>query len=198
MQEDKPKLQGWCSVEKMQSLQSQLTDSTQLIVEVGVFGGSSLIPLAIKAKEVCPQVHIYGIDPWRNDVCLEGMQDQTNLTWWTETNLQEVYERFLLAVAKYDVEIKVIRDEGEKVVSYFRDNSIDILHLDGNHSLDPTTRLTKLYYPKVKARGMLYLDDEGWTEGGQLTVKPAIDWLIEQGCVRHPSVTGCAILEKTR
>ena len=64
-----PSIHGWCSYEKAEKFVETITDQKpQLCVEIGVFGGSSLIPQALALKPHSGV--IIGIDPWKNDASL--------------------------------------------------------------------------------------------------------------------------------
>ena len=44
------KIEGWCTKEKAIKMAELITDDTKLCVELGVFGGRSLLPLGIMCK----------------------------------------------------------------------------------------------------------------------------------------------------
>lgn len=46
-----------------------------------------------------------------------------------------------------------------EVVDNYKDDSIDFLYIDGNHSYDSVLKDIKLYWPKVKRGGLVIFDD---------------------------------------
>ena len=59
-------LEGWCSEDKAGILIDLIVKyKPQVIVEVGVWGGKSLVPMA-NALRANGSGKIYGIDPWDN------------------------------------------------------------------------------------------------------------------------------------
>src|ERR1700722_11542692 len=82
-------LEGWCSKEKA----SVLVDIVRAvmpktIVEVGVFGGKSLIPMAFALKKN-GFGNIYGIDPWLNAASIAGMEKE-NLEYWGRLDHEKI------------------------------------------------------------------------------------------------------------
>ena len=193
-----PSIHGWCSYEKAAKFVEIITEQKpQLCVEIGVFGGSSLIPQALALKPHSGV--IIGIDPWKNDAALESMIDESNKEWWGNLNLEDIYEHCKNNVTKYKVEsnCQLMRDKSETVVSNFHDQSIDLLHIDGNHSEDLSYKDAVLYLPKVKTGGFIFFDDIYWTEGDNYaTTRKAITYLLGE-CEKVDIVNNdCLILRK--
>jgi predicted O-methyltransferase YrrM len=193
-----PSIHGWCSYEKAAKFIEIITEQKpQLCVEIGVFGGSSLIPQALALKPHSGV--IIGIDPWKNDAALESMIDEANKKWWGDLNLEQIYSHCKENITKYKVQsnCKLIRDKSENVVSTFQDNSIDLLHIDGNHSEDLSYKDATLYLPKVKSGGFIFFDDIYWTEGDNYaTTRKAITYLLAE-CEKVDIVNNdCLILRK--
>jgi hypothetical protein len=74
-----------------------------------------------------------------------------------------------------------MRMTSKESVIFFPDNSIDILHIDGNHSEDPALFDAKNWLPKVRPGGYIWFDDANWP-----TTKKAVDYLLET-CELDPS-----------
>ena len=51
---------------------------------------------------------------------------------------------------------------GSSALDHFADESIDILHVDGNHTQDIALGDVQMYLPKVKKGGYIWLDDANW------------------------------------
>ena len=198
--EPHPKIHGWCSVDKaLKFVQFILDKKPELCVEIGVFGGSSLIPqaMAIKNNGIGK---IYGIDPWSTEAALEEMQNEDHKKWWGKLDIENIYQHAKSNIAKYGVEpcCVLIRDKAENVVDQFKDNSVDILHIDGNHSEELAYKDAVNYLPKVKSGGIIFFDDIYWTEvDNHVTTRKAITYLL-QSCERIDLINSdCLVLQKS-
>jgi hypothetical protein len=59
-----PFLEGWCSKEKACAfIDLVLQEKPQTCVEIGVFGGKSLLPVAMALKSLGQGI-VIGVDPW--------------------------------------------------------------------------------------------------------------------------------------
>jgi hypothetical protein len=87
-----------------------------------------------------------------------------------------IYRSFLEMLKTRDLEnfCKVMRTNSIGAASFFEDSSIDILHIDGNHTEESAMNDVKLFYPKVKIGGYILFDDVNWS-----TTKKAVDFLKE-------------------
>lgn len=193
-----PTLAGWCPPEKAKILVELILDyKLEVVVEIGVFGGSSLIPQALALQELGKGV-IYGIDAWNNADALEGMGEGPNRDWWSKVSLQGIYNNLSLFIKQQNLSpfCKLIRKKSEDAVSHWADNSIDLLHIDGNHSEEVSLKDVQLYLPKVKNEGFIVFSDFLWQEGGKNTKEKALALLLEH--CEHIDVFGNnIILRKT-
>lgn len=188
-------LLGWCSPKKAAFLQDWITNNkTANILEIGVFGGASLIPMAMAAAKHGGKA--YGIDPWDRDVCTEAMVNPENLKWWNTVRLGEVKRSYYNAITKLNItNIETLEGTSEDFKDNFPDEHFGVLSIDGNHGL-PCLRDAMWYLKKVQKGGLLACDDEAWQEGGIFTVQRMIAWLLENGCSYNCSIDGCAMLIK--
>jgi predicted O-methyltransferase YrrM len=174
-----PRIEGWCTEEKAFDLAaSVLTIRPEVCVEVGVFGGSSLIPIALALRAV-GRGQVIGIDPWMPEESVKGMVDQRDIDWWSKLDHESIYRGFMQAVVAEGVSNQVV---------VFRQTSdaceppkvIDFLHCDGNHG-EQAFRDTKRYGSKVRVGGLIFLDDLSWAGGA---VGRSAQWLLETGCIK--------------
>lgn len=156
-------LEGWCGRDRCDKLVELVLDYTpHTIVEVGVFGGRSLAALALAlATEHRGGARVWGIDPWTNESNLEGEPNE-HRKYWEEIDLDGVYFRFIEAMEDLGVDYRHIRARGEQCLHLFKDGSIDLLSLDGNHSELSSCRDVQLWLPKLAVDGHLVMDDTGW------------------------------------
>ena len=120
---------------------------------------------------------VYANDPWAYKDCTEGYSSEDkNYQWWNQINLEDIYNQFKIMLKNYDLTpyCIIIRSTSEACVNNFQDESIDILHIDGNHSEDFALRDAMLYFPKVKKNGYIWFDDVNWT-----STSKAINYLKE-------------------
>lgn len=163
-------LHGWCSNEKASILIDLIVAfKPQVVVEIGVFGGKSLIPMAF-ALRYNKQGKIYGVDPWDNIASAEGM-DGVNLDWWISVDHDQILEDLEQKIDAFALkpQIELIRSTSENCRLI---ENIQILHIDGNHS-EKTSYLDVIkWVPLVKSGGLVIFDDITWG-----TTKLATEWL---------------------
>lgn len=193
-----PTVDGWCTPDKAKHLVDAILErKPQLCVEIGVFGGSSLLPQAMALQSLGGGV-IHGIDPWSTEAALEEMLGQENKDWWQKVDLEKIYQNCLKHVAKLklDRHVNLIRAKAADVVGQFEDETVDILHIDGNHSEALSYQDATLYLPKVKRGGLIFFDDIWWADGTtSVTTRKAIMFLL-QSCTRLGLVGDCMMLQK--
>lgn len=161
-----PTMEGWCSVDKAKEIARQILQNNAMnFVEIGVYGGKSLIPAALTFQALGRGV-AYGIDPWTVEACLEGSNDPQNDHWWSKVvPLEEIYKGFVKKVFELGLtkHANWIRFKSTESAGLFPVHSIDILHIDGNHSKETSTEDVLVWMPKVKMNGIIIMDDTAWT-----------------------------------
>lgn len=153
------KIEGWCTKEKALKMIEYISPRTMLCVELGVFGGRSLLPIALANKNGVT----VGIDAWSANSSIDGENDDANDEWWKKIDYDGMF--------KYTIELlkrngcsntKLLREESSKAVDRFKNNSIDFLHQDSNHSEKISCAEVELYKNKVKQGGIWVFDDTNW------------------------------------
>ena len=156
-------LDGWCPAEKAEALAALVLESKpECIVEIGVFGGRSLVPMALAARTYGGRVH--GIDPWSSEAAVEGDVGEDNRQWWERIDLEAIHARFVASLGKFGLErtVRVHRSTDVSALPRFADGEIGILHVDGNHSAEVSRRYVEQWGPKIAAGGYLVMDDIDW------------------------------------
>jgi len=183
-------LHGWCVPGKQVTLANLvLAIDAKLIVEIGVWGGQSLFPLAMAAASKGP-CRVIGIDAWKASDSIQGQGDKDAEWWQNQEQHDVVYLSFMEHRAKLGLDsiISVIRKTSNEVEP---PDNIDLLHIDGNHgpqALIDTVR----FAPKVRVGGFCVLDDLDWGGGN---VGKAAEWLKAHGFMElHPLGTGAVYL----
>lgn len=159
------KVDGWCGKEKAKKLMNLIYKTKpKVCVEIGVFGGSSVFPMA-KTLSFLQNGKIYAIDPWSTEECLKGYKkDNPNYGWWEKVNLNKIFNSFEKLIDKHNLSnfCVIMRMNSEKAKDYFENESIDILHIDGNHTEECALYDVKTFFPKVKKGGYIWFDDANW------------------------------------
>lgn len=175
-------LQGWCSQEKASILIDMIVElKPDVIVEIGVFGGKSLIPMAFALKHNNNGV-IYGVDPWTAEASSEGM-DGVNLEWWSSIDHDQILKGLQSKIVQFKLEseVELIQSTSEECPPI---QKINILHIDGNHS-EKTSLIDVLkWVPLVESGGIIIFDDVNWS-----TTKLATDWL-NKNCIKLAEYRG--------
>lgn len=167
---------GWCTHKKMSVLIDIISAcKPKTIVEIGVWGGKSLIPMAYVLKE-CNQGIIYGIDPWSNIASVEGMMHEGSKAFWNFVDHEDIMRKLEQYIHQFQLEkhVQLIRATSADAPSI---PDIDILHIDGNHSEECSWLDVTKWVPLVRKGGWIILDDLNWTENGILTQQKSIDYL---------------------
>ena len=157
-----PSLEGWCSQEKAsQFIDLVLEVKPDVCVEIGVFGGSSLFPVASALKFLGKGI-VIGIDPWDKIECIkyfDPIEDADHLKWWLSLNITYVYHTYMNMIKKNKLDnfVKTIKSTSQEAASLI--DEIDILYIDGNHSAVSSVEDVKLYLPKVRQGGYIWIND---------------------------------------
>jgi len=156
---------GWCTKEKSEILYNLIIESKSILtVEIGVYGGRSLIPMALAHKKN-KIGKIIGIDAWDSSASVENYDiTDENYNWWLELDHWSILCDFVKSLYEYDV--KSVTDyyisKSLELVNFFDEYSVDILHQDGNHSELITLKEVELYSPKIKVGGYWIMNDTNW------------------------------------
>lgn len=187
-------LEGWCSLEKALAMADLILDTRpEVVVEVGVFGGKSLIPQALALAEA-QRGYIYGVDPWKKEAALEGNNDPANDEWWSRVDLAGIHQKCAEAVWHHQLDQRcvLVRAPSLAAVNLFPDASVDVLYLDGNHSEECSMADVKAWLPKVRPLGFIWFDDTDWatTRKAYATLKARLSYIRDVGT--------CALFHKAK
>lgn len=130
------------------------------VVEIGVYGGRSLIPQAMALKHLGNGGKIYGIDPWHRETAIAGVAPGQEADWRTK-DFDGIHTDFMHAVETYRVrdEVVPIRARSDQAHSLFAPGSIDILHIDGSHAEQDAVADVVRYILRMRAGGHVWFDD---------------------------------------
>lgn len=173
---------GWFLDARADAIASLVLNTRpKICVEIGVFGGTSLIPIAMTLKFL-KSGRVYAVDSWNNNDSIKYMtDDDPNKMWWSTLPLNDTYKNFIrtLKTNKLMKYCTVYKEDSINAASHFKDNSIDLLHWDGNHTFLGAQKEFRAYLPKVKIGGYILVNDINWSVADKLPIQLAADVLFE-------------------
>jgi predicted O-methyltransferase YrrM len=176
------RLGGWCTLDKATQLADLIIEHRpNLVVEIGVFAGRSAIAMAMACQHI-GNGRVVGIDPWSKEAALEGENSKENSEWWSNLDLDQIYRTCQSTVFSLGVEdyLTLMRKHDVDALELFEDGSIDLIHLDSNHSEVISVRSVRDWVPKLKPGGFFAMDDSDWA-----TTARAIELLKEGLGTKH-------------
>lgn len=171
-------LPGWCTPDKAKRLMRIAKwRAPEIAVEVGVHGGRSLVALAMGVK-FAGLGHIDGIDSYSAVDCLEGEQSDVDKQLWSATEYETLHTSALSGLTLHDLNdaARIVRKRADDAVHDYADGSIDLIHLDGNHSELVSCRDVATWLPKMRSISTWICDDTNWA-----SMKKALGMLEASG-----------------
>ena len=161
-------VEGWCTIYKAQKLfELAALPDTNIAVEIGVFGGKSLFPIA-EAMKRKKTGRVYGIEPWDNDVAIETETNPENDKWWSEVDLNSIKRGFFERVLELELEkyVRVLELPSDAAISVFQTNrfngKIDLVHVDGAHSPEQSVFDVTYWHRLCRSGAYIVIDDINW------------------------------------
>lgn len=136
------------------------------VVEIGVASGCFTKQILATYKSLSKLVII---DSWQFQE--EGYNDPCNLDQATQDERYRQIQADLIGEPR----VEIVRAWSNEAVSRFKDNSIDLLYLDANHSYDACKQDLELWFPKIKKGGIFAGHDYCAGDGVGHGVKKAVD-----------------------
>lgn len=132
-------------IERRFQLKELFTDIKKVVaVEVGVAEGRfslELLQMGIKK--------LYMVDVWGHHPELKG--DGSSPQEWHNRNYQDAKDR----VAPFKNKAVMLKGLSSDMAKQIKDNSIDLLYLDGSHDYEGVLKDLNTYFPKVKTGGII-------------------------------------------
>lgn len=155
-------LDGWTTLERLKTMADLITtEKPETVVELGVFGGRSFIAQALALQAIGEGV-IYGVDPWRKEAAIEG-EVKANADWWAKLDLESIHRQAMNAIWCNSLEQHAVIVRSESQNCYHLFDNIDVINIDANHSELASCRDFRLYFPRVKRKGWIFVDDTDWS-----------------------------------
>ena len=171
---------SWCSEEKTNLLMDLiLLEQPSICVEIGVFTGSSVLPVATTLKFL-KKGKIFAVDAWSNQIAVRNWDDNDpNKAWWSSLDMKAISKSFksMIKDRKLQDFCTVISLPSEEAINQIE--SIDFLHLDGDYSEIGSMQDIELYLPKVKSGGYILLSNLFTMINGKQPKAKAFSFLME-------------------
>jgi len=180
---------GWCPYSKAKRLyELVLENKPHRIVEIGVYGGQSLFPMAYACRELDNPLEIfeiYGIDPWSMEEAeKQGSVDDNTRNLGFDKIFSDLYSKILQD--KFDDLITLVKATSEEAAGVLFDDpdtTIDFLHIDGRHDTPAVVQDLTLWLPKLTKQAIIVIDDYNWG-----SVKTGVDQFPQLKLVElHPT-----------
>jgi FkbM family methyltransferase len=163
-----PRMEGWCTERKALWLADLIgSNGCKDVLEIGIFGGRSLIPMAMAVQSLGTGGRVLGIEAWSNSVAVATETTAENDDWWQKVDMKAIKTGFLSSVVRNDVADTVVvlemsSDKAFAVIETLGIGPFDLVHVDGSHSEEQALRDVRQWAPLVRPGGILVLDDILW------------------------------------
>ena len=131
-----------------------------------MFGGKSLIPMALAVQANGGGGRVVGVEPWSAAVAVAEATNETNDAWWSSVDFAAIKTRFFANATRYGVLplIKIFETDSETALAIFERGGpqFDLAHIDGAHSPERARRDAECWLKLVKPGGVVVFDDIGW------------------------------------
>jgi predicted O-methyltransferase YrrM len=194
-----PRMNGWCEPdEALVYVKYILERKPTTGIEIGVYAGRSFVAMAL-AMEHLGHGKMIGIDPWSKEASIAGYEgpaedDQKNKKFWNDLNHDAIMDECQSVIKQMKVEhrCELIRATSDDAIKGIRDRNltVDLLSIDGNHSVRQSCDDVRNYVPLVAKGGVIFFDDIDWD-----TTQSAIRLLVET-CKLKEVVDNCGIFIK--
>jgi predicted O-methyltransferase YrrM len=160
-------LEGWCGEEKRRYLADLILNNTiHRALEIGIYGGQSLIPVALAMREKNLGT-VIGVDPWQAKVSTKYESlGKKNLDWWGNVDYDRVRGQLLHVVDQYDLyeRVVIVQKNSDDAFWLLYGMKFQLIHVDGDHSPEQSLKDVKNAIHALDVNGILVIDDVLWKE----------------------------------
>jgi hypothetical protein len=119
-----------------------------VIVELGTWKGTSFFSFCQALKDFRFNSKIYAVDTWEGDLHMGRFEN-------------DIYQNVEILAKKYynSVDYTLLKMTFDEAVGGFKDNSIDILHIDGLHTYEGAKHDFENWRSKVSPNGIILFHD---------------------------------------
>lgn len=119
----------------------------KMIVELGVFSGQSYCAFCQAVKYLKLNTQCFGIDTWKGDSMIGS---------YSEAVFEKINKYNQLLYSDFS---QLLRMPFNEALNQFRDESIDLLHIDGSHTYQDVKNDFESWLPKMSKRGVILFHD---------------------------------------
>jgi chromosome segregation ATPase/cephalosporin hydroxylase len=141
----------------------------RVVVELGVHYGVSYFAFCQAASRLGLDTSCYGIDTFKGDIH-SGIYDGSVFEQVKKHN-----------DSQYSGFSTILRSTFDEALSHFQNGSIDLLHIDGMHTLDAVRGDFEAWFQKLSPRGVVLMHDTNVRERGFGVAK-----MFQDLCSRYP------------
>jgi multidrug efflux pump subunit AcrA (membrane-fusion protein) len=116
-------------------------------IELGCHSGNSYSSVAQAVQTLNLSTACYAVDTWLGDPH-SGSFDESVFAEWSE-----YHDRRFASFSR------LVRSTFDEALDYFRDGTIDLLHIDGYHTFDAVSHDFETWRPKMSDRGVVLCHD---------------------------------------
>ncbi len=118
-----------------------------IITELGTYSGNSYFAFCQAVKDLGLQSKCYAADTWQGDIHVGSYSEK-------------VFERVNnINNREFSHFSHLLRMDFDKALSLFKDQSIDLLHIDGTHTYPAVKHDFESWLPKMSSQGIILLHD---------------------------------------
>lgn len=158
-------LPGWCSPAKGRWLADVIQRERLIhVVEIGVFGGRSLLAMALAVRQVGRGGFVLGVDSYDLGHQVEGVRLQPHIDWAQSIPFETLHANALSEIRSRGLQnhCAILRAGSLECAGLIGPATVDLLHIDGCHSVLASCRDVETWVPKVRPGGLVVLDDCEW------------------------------------
>lgn len=171
------KIDGWFDFQSvyMKAIEEAPSDRSSLFVEIGTWLGKSAAFMGVEIVNSKKDIYFYVVDNWSGSPGeAKEIKGLTAMMSWmkdTNTNADGAFDTFNRNIAPVKEALKghfnIVRKESSEASTLFKDESIDFLFLDGDHSYEAVIRDIDIWLPKVKKGGVFAGHDRDYPPAGK-------------------------------
>jgi hypothetical protein len=170
--------EDWFRREELYTSFIKLIPDNSIFVEMGVWKGKSVAYLGVEIINSKKNIKCYAIDTFTGSQ--EAIQQ-------SHPDIKDLYNIFLNNIEPIKDVVVSVKKASIDAVKDFKDKSIDIIFIDGDHSYEEVNRDIHIWFPKVKDGGIIAGHDYSLESVSRAVSNYfTSDLIITQGCwVKH-------------
>lgn len=147
--EEYKKIHNWGAIKDVYDEALKTAKKGDIIVEVGVWLGSSVGYLDETAKKLGKEIEIHAVDVFGGVNVARDMQEQGVL------DGDDHLKKFKANMDNLGVEVTIHRADSVMEAYTFKDDSLHCVYLDADHDFEAVVADIVAYFPKLKKGGIM-------------------------------------------